>query len=129
MTAGEAGMLVLIVDDEPMVAQTLGMIFRRSGFATEVVHSADEAMTFARKTRPDLVLCDIEMPIRDGLTLMKEIGCELPACPILVLTGSYRSLSKVRDCAGTLSQSVSVLVKPCQPDEVLSTAGRLLKTA
>lgn len=122
-------MLVLIVDDEPMVAQTLGIIFRRSGYRTEVVHTADEAISFARKTPPNLVLCDIEMPIRDGLELMSDLGQELPNCPILVLTGSYRSLSKVRDRAGAMKQQVSVLVKPCMPLEVLATASHLLKTA
>jgi CheY-like chemotaxis protein len=122
-------MLVLIVDDEPMVAQTLGLIFRKSGYATKVVHTADEAITFARTTPPNLVLCDIEMPIRDGLDLMTDLGQELPDCPILVLTGSYRSLSKVRARAGTMNQEVSVLVKPCQPLDVLATASNLLKTA
>jgi CheY-like chemotaxis protein len=122
-------MLVLIVDDEPMVAQTLGLIFRKSGYATEVVHTADEAISFARRTPPNLVLCDIEMPLRDGLDLMSDLGQELPECPILVLTGSYRSLSKVRAAAGTMSQEVSVLVKPCQPLDVLATASSLLKTA
>jgi CheY-like chemotaxis protein len=122
-------MLVLIVDDEPMVAQTLGLIFRKSGYRTEVVHTADEAITFARKTPPNLVLCDIEMPLRDGLELMTDLGEELPECPILVLTGSYRSLSKVRARAITLHQEVSVLVKPCQPLDVLATASNLLKTA
>jgi CheY-like chemotaxis protein len=122
-------MLVLIVDDEPIVAQTLGLIFRKSGFTTEIVHSADDAMTFARKTPPNLVLCDIEMPIRDGVDLMSDLGAELPDCPILVLTGSYRSLGKVRACAGTLNQQVGVLVKPCLPIEVLETAEKLLQTA
>jgi CheY-like chemotaxis protein len=122
-------MLVLIVDDEPMVAQTLGLIFRKSGYRTEVVHTADEAISFARKTPPNLVLCDIEMPLRDGLELMSDLGQELPECPILVLTGSYRSLSKVRDAADTMNQEVSVLVKPCQPLDVLATASHLLKTA
>lgn len=122
-------MLVLIVDDEPMVAQTLGIIFRKSGYSTEVVHTADEALSFARETPPNLVLCDIEMPLRDGLDLMSDLGEELPDCPILVLTGSYRSLSKVRARAATMNQEVSVLVKPCQPLDVLATASNLLKTA
>jgi len=122
-------MLVLIVDDEPMVAHTLGLIFRKSGFTAEVVHSANEALSFALKTPPDLVLCDIEMPIRDGLALMEDLGRELPDCPILVLTGAYRSLGKIRDCAETLRQSVDVLTKPCQPTDLLQTANKLLKIA
>jgi CheY-like chemotaxis protein len=122
-------MLVLIVDDEPMVAQTLGLIFNKSGFTTEVVHTAEDAMSFALENSPDLVLCDIDMPVRDGLELMADIGRELPETPILVLTGAYRSLGKVRACAGTLRQAVGVLTKPCQPLDLLRTAGQLLNTA
>ena len=119
-------MLVLIVDDEPMIAETLGIIFSKSGFAAEVVNSADEAMAFVSRTPPDLVLCDVEMPVRDGLSLMSDLGRELPACPILVLTGAYRSLGKIRDFAGTLQQRVNVLTKPCQPDDLLQAANELM---
>ncbi len=121
--------MVLIVDDEPVVAKTLGMIFDRSGFSSQVVHSADEAMSVALATPPDLVLCDIEMPNRDGLSLMSELGRELPECPILVLTGAYRNLSKIRERAGTLRQQVSILIKPCQPADLLQAASQLLATA
>jgi CheY-like chemotaxis protein len=119
-------MLVLIVDDEPLVALTLGLIFGKHGFRTQVVHSADEALSFALRTPPDLVLCDVEMPVRDGLDLMADLGRELPACPILVLTGAYRSLNKVRHRAESLSQSVSILTKPCRPADLLSVAHKLL---
>ena len=122
-------MLVLIVDDEPVVARTLGMIFKRSGYSAQVVHSADDAMTFALASPPDLVLCDIEMPIRDGLSLMSQLGRDLPAIPILVLTGAYRNLPKIRERAGTLRQPVSILTKPCQPTDLLNAASALLATA
>jgi len=119
-------MLVLIVDDEPVIAHTLGLIFRKNGFKTEVAHSAEEALSFALKTSPDLVLCDVEMPIRDGLDLMADLGRELPACPILVLTGAYRRLGKIRECATNLRQSVRIMTKPCQPMDLLRAAHSLL---
>ena len=120
-------MLVLIVDDEPIVAQTLGIIFHQRGFATEVVHSAEQASAFIQHTRPDLILCDIEMPVRDGLSLMEELARDLPTCPVLVLTGAYRRLNVIRATAQTLLQQFAILTKPCQHDELLRTASGLLR--
>jgi CheY-like chemotaxis protein len=125
----ERTMTVLIVDDEPVVAQTLGLIFDRHGYSAQVVHSADEAMCAALSAPPDLVLCDIGMPIRDGLSLMSDLGRELPDCPILVLTGAYRNLSKIRERAAMLRQQVSILTKPCQPADLLHAATQLLAPA
>ncbi len=122
-------MMVLIVDDEPLIADTLGIIFRNQGYAAEVVHSADAAITLAGATPPDLVVCDIEMPLTDGLALMEHFGRELPKCPILVLTGAYRSLNKVRAQAAKLPQAVDILTKPCEPAHLLSAAGKLVQAS
>ena len=122
-------MHILIVDDDPLVAQTLSMIFHRHGYEADTAYDADQALQAVRETPPDLVLCDIDMPGRDGISLMKDLTRELPECPILVLTGFYSSLHRVRDFVGTLPQQVSVITKPCQPTELLRHANELLKTA
>ncbi len=121
-------MRILIVDDEPLVAQTLTLIFRRNGFDAVTAYDADQALSESRKVTPDLVLCDIEMPGRDGISLMQDLTRELPGCPILVLTGFYSSLNRVRSYVATLKQPVSVVTKPCQPVDLLRHAGELLKT-
>ena len=122
-------MRILVVDDEPLVAQTLGLIFRQSGFDAITVLSADQALVSFRESPPDLVLCDIDMPGRDGISLMRDIGRELPECPILVLTGFYSSIPRVHECALSLTQSVSVITKPCQPLDLLRAATDMLKVA
>jgi DNA-binding response OmpR family regulator len=122
-------MHILIVDDDPLVALTLTLIFRRNGFEASTAHGADQALASTRLTAPDIVLCDIDMPGRDGISLMEDLARELPACPILVLTGFYSSLARVRDYANTLLQPISIVTKPCQPGDLLRHAGALLKTA
>jgi len=122
-------MRILIVDDEPIVAQTLTLIFRRNGFDAEPAYDADQAMESVREAAPDLVLCDIDMPGRDGISLMEDLTRELPGCPILVLTGFYSSLARVREFTATLRQQVSIVTKPCQPSDLLRHAGELLRSA
>ncbi len=125
-------MRILVVDDDTLVAQTLTMIFTRHGFdaaTAATAYNADQAVAAAREVKPDLVLCDIEMPGRDGISLMMDLTRELPDCPILILTGFYSSLTRVREFTKTLSQQVSIITKPCQPIDLLRHADELLKIA
>lgn len=122
-------MRILVVDDDTLVAQTLTMIFTRHGFDAATAYNADQAVAAAREVKPDLVLCDIEMPGRDGISLMMDLTRELPDCPILILTGFYSSLTRVREFTKTLSQQVSIITKPCQPIDLLRHADELLKIA
>jgi DNA-binding response OmpR family regulator len=122
-------MHILIVDDDPLVANTLTLVFRRNGFDATTAYDADQALLRLREQTPDLVLCDIDMPGRDGFSLMTDLSRELPDCPILILTGFYGSLHRVRAYTDTLSQNVRIVTKPCQPVELLRNAGELLRTA
>jgi CheY-like chemotaxis protein len=120
---------VLIVDDDRLVADTLTLIFERNGFAAKQAYSADEALESSRTFAPNLLLCDVSMPGRDGLSLVDDVTREMPACRILVLTGFYSNLKSVREHARKLSRPMGVLTKPCQPSELLREAAALLATA
>jgi CheY-like chemotaxis protein len=120
---------VLVVDDERLVADTLTLVFGKGGFDATAAYSANDALERARDFQPDLLLCDISMPGKDGLALVKEISHELPKCRILVLTGFYSNLKKVRDEASRLSRHVGILTKPCQPDDLLREAAAALAIA
>jgi CheY-like chemotaxis protein len=120
---------VLVVDDDRLVADTLTLIFERNGFRAKAAYSADEALERSREFTPNLLLCDVTMPGRDGLSLVEDITHELPACRIIVLTGFYSNLKDVREQAQKLSRPLGILTKPCQPSELLREAAALLATA
>ena len=120
---------VLVVDDERLVADTLTLVFGKNGFEARTAYSAEEALNAARTFQPDLLLCDVSMPGKDGLLLMKEINRELPDCRILMLTGFYSNLATVQQHAKRLRQPIGILTKPCQPADLLREANTLLATA
>ncbi len=62
---------VLVVDDDRLVADTLTLIFERNGFAAKAAYSAEEGLLSSREFEPNLLLCDITMPDRDGLSWSK----------------------------------------------------------
>ena len=70
---------ILIVDDEAVVADTLQLIFARNGFNARAVYSTDEAIACAPEFAPDLLLCDIDMPLRDGVELIAEMDQQRPS--------------------------------------------------
>jgi DNA-binding response OmpR family regulator len=120
---------VLVVDDDRLVADTLALVFSKSGFDARAAYSADQALSIAREFKPHLLLCDVTMPGRDGLTLLSDISKEQPACSVIMLTGFYSNLKDVRDHANKLARPVGILTKPCQPAELLREAAALLATA
>ena len=120
---------ILVVDDECLVADTIGLIFRKHGFDARVAYSAKDALSCARSFSPDLLLCDIAMPQRSGLELMADFSRELPGCRVLVLTGQYSNLGRIREQSSRLRRLTRVLTKPCNPSDLLREAGQVLAAA
>ena len=117
---------ILIVDDEHVVAETLSIIFEQQGFRTCTAYSADEALERASDFAPDLMLCDLNMPEKDGTALIAAMDGVYPSCRILVLTGSSTGVSRVLALGEKLRRWMPILAKPCSPSEVLAVAGALL---
>ena len=117
---------VLIVDDDTMVANTLALIFKQRGYEARSCYSAKEGLICAREFRPDLLLCDLVMPGRDGLDLVKDFTRELPDCRILVLTGFYANIADVEKHSRELPRPMGILTKPCMPSDLLREANAML---
>ncbi len=117
---------VLIVDDDVMVADTLRMVFAKNGYDSRTSYSANEGLLCAREFRPNLLLCDVHMPGRDGLSLVAEVMRELPDCRILLLTGFYANLGAIEQHSRNLARPVGILTKPCMPVELLREVSHML---
>ena len=117
---------VLIVDDDTMVADTLNMVFKKNGFDARSRYSANDGLACAREFRPDLLLCDMVMPGRDGLSLAQDINREFPDCRILVLTGFYANLDDVHGRSQGFQPPLSILTKPCLPADLIREANAML---
>lgn len=119
---------ILVVDDEFLVADTLGLIFRKHGFDTKVAYSASSALKTARDFVPELLLCDITMPGTNGIELMADVHRELPDCRFLVLTGYHSNVDRVREETSRLRRKPHVFTKPCNPEDLLREAGQMLSS-
>lgn len=99
---------VLLIDDDPVVARALRRVLARDGHETD--HYTNPIAALARvKTKPyDLVITDFRMPELDGLRVASQISIEMPALPIILLTGSFDIDLERVEAAGV----VAVLSKP-----------------
>jgi DNA-binding NarL/FixJ family response regulator len=81
---------VLIADDHRMFAEALEAILATDDRLDVAGHAGDgaEAVRLALKSRPDVILMDIAMPVMDGLQATKQIRKQWPTACVLMLTGS-----------------------------------------
>src|SRR5436190_12522875 len=79
-------MRVLIAEDEKKVAGHIRKALREAGFAVDEVHRGDEAMEFAETRQYDVLVLDIMMPGRDGLSILKRLRDQRNSVPVLLLT-------------------------------------------
>lgn len=76
---------VLVVDDEPTIAESVAARLRAEGFAVDVAHDGPGAVALAEATEPDAVVLDVMLPGFDGLEVCRRIQARR-AVPVLMLT-------------------------------------------
>ncbi len=119
---------VLVVDDDPLVADTLCLIFQKRGYDCRASYSGSDALACAEHFPPELLLCDITMPGMDGIEVATSITGRVQGCCVLLLTGHYTNLNSARQCVRSLNVPNRVMVKPVPPEELLQQVSSLLHT-
>jgi len=117
---------ILIVEDEPNFASSLTRILQHDGF--EVIHAFNgvDALPIVKKNMPDLVMCDINMPLGNGYQFCIEFR-KIPAAksiPFIFMT-SYSTPDDVRN--GMNLGADDYLKKPCGRKEILDAINTRLK--
>jgi CheY-like chemotaxis protein len=78
---------ILIVDDEPTVAEALAEAVHHQGYETALIHRAADSLTAIRSYRPDGIFLDLVMPGMSGVEVLRRIRQEWPDLPVVVVTG------------------------------------------
>lgn len=112
---------ILVIDDEPVVRESLAVYLSDSGFQVDTAKSGDEGLALFRNKRPDLVICDLRMPLFDGLDVLKAINAESTETPVIVVSGQ----GSMNDVVTALRNgAVDYLFKPLIELEVLEHSVR-----
>jgi CheY-like chemotaxis protein len=111
-------MKIIVVDDEPIIADTLVNILNGEGHEAFAMSDGESAVQWAAMMRPDVIISDVIMPRMDGVETAKAIMKLLPNCRIILFSGQAAStdlLAKARS-EGYLFE---VLAKPINPEVLL----------
>ena len=108
---------VLVVDDEPSLAELLSSVLRYEGWSVQTAGSGAEAVKAGREFRPDAVVLDIMLPDFDGLEVMRRLRAELPGVCVLFLTARDAVEDRV---AGLTAGGDDYVTKPFSLEEVLA---------
>jgi two-component system response regulator AdeR len=115
--------LVLIVEDEPDIADVLEVYLRREQFRTERASDGSSAVQLHRAARPDLVLLDVNLPGFDGFEVLRTIR-ETAQTPVIMVTALNEDLDKL---LGLKLGADDYVVKPFSPLEVVARVKAVLR--
>ena len=110
---------ILVVDDDPGMADTLTDIFQANQYAVAIAHSGDAAVSMARRRAYDLVLMDIQMPGINGVQALAAMKAEGLAKHVIMMT-AYTRDELVKEAEKR--SGFPVLPKPLDLERVLSLA-------
>ena len=119
-----SGADILVIDDDPVIRETVGEVLRERGHHVDPVDRGEDALERIGRARPvDLAIVDCRLPDISGLDLLRRIKTRSPDTEVILLTGHASLDGALAAMAGDAS---SYLVKPVDTAQLLSTVDRAL---
>ena len=117
---------ILVIDDNVAVLSTLIYLLEEAGYRVVSAENGDAGARIYRSQNPDLVIADIIMPERGGISTIREIKQLCPEAKIIAISGGARignadPLDAAREVGAT-----TALAKPLDPDDFLEIVNGLL---
>jgi DNA-binding response OmpR family regulator len=119
--------MVLVVDDEPAIADTVSAILNQNGYAALTAYDGKDALETALLIRPELVITDIGLPDMSGIEVATALRKEIPDCKVLLFSGYGTAPDALTTADGT-THKFEVVVKPVHPSELLTRVAASLKS-
>ncbi|MFA0502725.1 response regulator, partial [Vibrio sp. 10N.222.46.A1] len=110
---------VMLVDDDPIFRRITSAYLDKIGYKVVEAENGLDALQKLRDSAPDLIVCDLSMPILDGIELVEELSLEYPSLPMIVVSGT----DDMSDVAKALRFGIKdFLVKPLEDHGHLGSA-------
>ena len=115
---------VLVVDDEPSLAELVSMGTRMLGWEATMAHDGPEAVATARSLAPDVLVLDWMLPGFDGPEVLRKVRTHFPEIPVLFLTAKDAVEDRIEGLGAGADDYVA---KPFSLEEVLIRLHRLVE--
>src|SRR3954451_17044830 len=121
---GSQPLRVLVVDDEPNIADVVSMALRYEGFEGETAATGQEALASVHSSRPHLMVLDIMLPDMECFEVAKRLGGERAELPIVLLTARDTTEDKIR---GLTTGGDDYVTKPFSLEELVARIRVILR--
>jgi len=115
---------LLVVDDDRLVADTLGAILRDAGYAVAVSYDAETAIEMAEVAPPEVVVTDVGLPNMNGVELAFRLQQSISDCRVVLVTGTPEEATRLLSTRP--EHDFRVFEKPIQPTELLKHVSELM---
>ena len=116
---------VLVVDDEPTIAEVVSCYLRRAGYATEIASDGVRAVDAAAASSPDLVVLDAKLPRLDGLEVMRRLRVGDQTRPaVIMVSGKVGESDRI---LGLRLGADDYVVKPFSPAELVARVDAVMR--
>jgi DNA-binding NtrC family response regulator len=119
--------VVLIVDDERVIADTLAVILSKNGFAAMTAYDGKSALEIAGVIPPELLLSDVVMPEMTGIELAIAVVQNVPDCKVLLFSGQAATVDLLAQ-AHAAGRDFTTLKKPVHPTDLLACITDCMET-
>jgi len=116
---------ILIVDDSASLRQVVSITLENAGYDVIDAEDGAKALAMLDGKKVHLVICDVNMPVMDGITFVKKVK-QMPNyrfLPIIMLTTESRESRKLE---GQAAGAKAWVVKPFQPEQMLAAVSKLI---
>ena len=114
---------ILIIEDEPSIAEVVELYLRRAGYQVQTVRDGNAAMQRLEQHLPDLLVLDIMLPGVDGFSLLRWLR-ERSDAPVIFITARREEVDRI---AGLELGADDYVVKPFSPQELVSRVRAVLR--
>jgi two-component system, OmpR family, response regulator len=123
-TPDNSGTRVLVVDDEPNIAEVVTMALRFNGFTVETAASGREALAAVSSFKPHLMVLDVMLPDMEGFDVAARLGAQRAGPPIIFLTARDATEDKLRGLTGG---GDDYMTKPFSLEELVARIRTILR--
>jgi two-component system OmpR family response regulator len=124
MPDSPTGHRVLVVDDEPNLAEVVTMALRFQGFTVQTAGNGREALAAVAQFKPHLMVLDVMLPDMDGFEVAARLGAQRAGVPIIFLTARDATEDKIRGLSGG---GDDYMTKPFSLEELVARIRTILR--
>ena len=115
--------LILIVEDEPSIAEVVGLYLQRAGYQVSIAQDGLDAQKTIETRLPDLIVMDLMLPVINGFELTRWLR-EFSDIPVIMLTARRDEIDRI---AGLEMGADDYVLKPFSPQELVSRVRAVLR--